>query len=240
MDLEDDGDTGCYDKLVITFPDGTDSGDICGDSTDDMTFTNSGMAASIKVTFSSDTSEQRKGFVMEYEKSRPDPCDSEPCQNGGTCMAVMGMVRCACVPGWTGQFCAEDVDECLDGGICESNQICVNSPGSYACEASPLEDSEAPVVQPGSSSASGSTDNSDSQSSSGSSSSAGTSSFSDFDFPETNQLFVDETTGNPCRLSDQGRNLLSMWVEEYKNWRNLMADYEVKYAQWKAEECPEK
>ena len=114
IDLEDDGDDGCYDKLFIEFPDGTNSGDICGSSADDIKFTNSGMRGEIRVTFSSDTSEQRKGFLLEYEKKMPDPCDSEPCQNGGTCMSVMGMVRCACVPGWTGQFCSEDINECLN------------------------------------------------------------------------------------------------------------------------------
>ena len=131
MDLEDDGDGGCYDKIVINFPDGTDSADICGSSAEEISFTNSGMAADVKVVFSSDTSEQRKGFLMEYEKSRPDPCDSEPCMNGGSCMSVMGMVRCACVPGWTGQFCGEDINECL-GEVCEEGQVCVNTPGSYA------------------------------------------------------------------------------------------------------------
>ena len=41
--------------------------------------------------------------------TQPDPCSSDPCQNGGTCVSLgpVGIV-CDCPEGYTGDFC-EDV-----------------------------------------------------------------------------------------------------------------------------------
>lgn len=35
----------------------------------------------------------------------PDPCDSEPCQNGGTCSSRGRKYVCICLPDWTGKNC---------------------------------------------------------------------------------------------------------------------------------------
>ncbi|XP_075041844.1 epidermal growth factor-like protein 7 [Mixophyes fleayi] len=52
-----------------------------------------------------------------------------PCQNGGTCVSVN---KCDCPPGWTGQHCQTDVDECKTGSH-RCSQICNNSAGSFYC-----------------------------------------------------------------------------------------------------------
>ncbi|XP_024155680.1 epidermal growth factor-like protein 7 [Oryzias melastigma] len=52
----------------------------------------------------------------------------QPCINGGTCLRPN---RCACPPGWTGDQCQTDVDECSGEHPCV--QQCVNTAGSYRC-----------------------------------------------------------------------------------------------------------
>uniref|UniRef100_A0A8C7XAL1 EGF-like-domain, multiple 7 n=1 Tax=Oryzias sinensis TaxID=183150 RepID=A0A8C7XAL1_9TELE len=50
------------------------------------------------------------------------------CINGGTCQRPN---LCACPPGWTGDRCQTDVDECSGKHPCV--QRCVNTAGSYRC-----------------------------------------------------------------------------------------------------------
>ncbi|XP_063791962.1 epidermal growth factor-like protein 7 isoform X2 [Pseudophryne corroboree] len=52
-----------------------------------------------------------------------------PCQNGGTCV---GVNRCGCPAGWTGERCQTDVDECKAGSH-QCSQICKNAAGSFHC-----------------------------------------------------------------------------------------------------------
>uniref|UniRef100_A0A8C9JKE8 Epidermal growth factor-like protein 7 n=1 Tax=Panthera tigris altaica TaxID=74533 RepID=A0A8C9JKE8_PANTA len=52
-----------------------------------------------------------------------------PCQNGGSCVRPG---HCHCPPGWQGDTCQTDVDECSTGrGPCP--QHCINTAGSYWC-----------------------------------------------------------------------------------------------------------
>ncbi|RLW00547.1 hypothetical protein DV515_00008746 [Chloebia gouldiae] len=53
----------------------------------------------------------------------------EPCQNGGSC-AFPG--RCSCPPGWMGQTCQTDVDECASQSH-GCSQLCINTAGSFHC-----------------------------------------------------------------------------------------------------------
>jgi hypothetical protein len=63
-------------------------------------------------------------------------CDLEPCQNGGMCTPGTRSYTCQCMPGWSGENCDEDVDECqVDNGGCSPQRECVNTDGSSTCAA---------------------------------------------------------------------------------------------------------
>ncbi|XP_025019683.1 vitamin K-dependent protein S isoform X2 [Python bivittatus] len=67
----------------------------------------------------------------------PDQCNPLPCNADGSkeCRDGQAMFTCICKPGWQGEKCEEDINECDDPinkkGGCD--QICVNFPGSYHC-----------------------------------------------------------------------------------------------------------
>lgn len=61
-------------------------------------------------------------------------CEQNRCQNGGVCDNAAAL--CTCPPGFTGQFCEDDIDECqsepcLNGGECE------NAINRYVCHCAP-------------------------------------------------------------------------------------------------------
>ncbi|XP_056628217.1 protein crumbs homolog 2b [Triplophysa dalaica] len=58
-------------------------------------------------------------------------CILEPCQNNGTCRDLFNLFHCECAPGWMGDLCQDNIDEC-------GQQPCVygtcrDLPGDYEC-----------------------------------------------------------------------------------------------------------
>jgi len=66
-----------------------------------------------------------------------NPVGSLPfCLNGGTCSRDgFFSYSCACTPGWTGDNCELDVDECADASLnnCDADATCANTVGSFTC-----------------------------------------------------------------------------------------------------------
>ncbi|XP_046394541.1 fat-like cadherin-related tumor suppressor homolog isoform X2 [Ischnura elegans] len=64
-------------------------------------------------------------------------CNPNPCRNGGVCEEGDSGPICKC-RGFTGEFCAMDIDECIEGapgmaGPCLGGGTCINEPGGYRC-----------------------------------------------------------------------------------------------------------
>ena len=59
-----------------------------------------------------------------------DPCDPNPCSNGGTCSNG----ECTCINGFTGKYC-DDAPECIVDEQCDILQFCQN----YVCVCQNLE-----------------------------------------------------------------------------------------------------
>ncbi|TRZ03751.1 hypothetical protein DNTS_009743 [Danionella cerebrum] len=70
-------------------------------------------------------------------------CGPTSCANGGRCVrSGEGSTYCQCLLAWTGPFCTEDVDECVNNP-CPQGSVCMNTGGSFTCECalgSDLED----------------------------------------------------------------------------------------------------
>ncbi|KAH0627495.1 hypothetical protein JD844_003260 [Phrynosoma platyrhinos] len=62
-------------------------------------------------------------------------CNSNPCQNSGTCINLLDAFFCLCPDNWQGPFCSVDVNECqIYAGTplaCQNGATCINTPGSY-------------------------------------------------------------------------------------------------------------
>ncbi|KAM9487074.1 protein HEG [Clarias gariepinus] len=59
-------------------------------------------------------------------------CKPQMCGNGGKCVLMSVGYRCECLPGWRGENCREDVDECASNP-CPQKSKCVNTRGSFSC-----------------------------------------------------------------------------------------------------------
>ncbi|XP_061671031.1 vitamin K-dependent protein S isoform X2 [Syngnathoides biaculeatus] len=69
-------------------------------------------------------------------KEISNQCTPFPCYREGTKQCVDGQASytCVCKPGWNGQCCEKDIDECVDPTFpAGCNQECVNIPGSFHC-----------------------------------------------------------------------------------------------------------
>ncbi len=56
------------------------------------------------------------------------------CMNGGQCMDGVGRYTCSCPPGFTGEHCEGDLNECLSEPCHPSGSIdCVPLTNNYQC-----------------------------------------------------------------------------------------------------------
>ncbi|XP_030833083.1 leishmanolysin-like peptidase [Strongylocentrotus purpuratus] len=66
-------------------------------------------------------------------------CISQPCSNGGTCRNLKDRFICECAPGYEGQNCEIDQNECISAELndCSPVAACTNEPGTFSCACPP-------------------------------------------------------------------------------------------------------
>eukprot|EP00075_Anas_platyrhynchos_P021732 XP_027310985.1 LOW QUALITY PROTEIN: protein eyes shut homolog [Anas platyrhynchos] len=77
-----------------------------------------------------------RGSTGEFCKVQIDNCNSNSCENGGTCVDYEDHFRCTCPIGFEGERCELDIDSCVFYNIsCAPGALCVNkSHGfNYTC-----------------------------------------------------------------------------------------------------------
>ncbi|CAH1794302.1 unnamed protein product [Owenia fusiformis] len=63
-------------------------------------------------------------------------CNPSPCQNNGVCSIVNHIAQCHCMPGFTGAFCAENIDDCASQP-CFHGATCMDGIDSFNCTCLP-------------------------------------------------------------------------------------------------------
>ncbi len=71
--------------------------------------------------------------------SDSNECESNPCQNGGTCTEVGADYQCRCRPGWTGDECTFGFDNPCASDPCFNGATCIlqNANTVFICECTP-------------------------------------------------------------------------------------------------------
>lgn len=63
----------------------------------------------------------------------PDVCADVVCDNGGACVALDGGgFRCVCEPGWEGERCEINIDDCADNP-CQHDGFCFDEVAGFVC-----------------------------------------------------------------------------------------------------------
>ncbi|XP_066023379.1 protein kinase C-binding protein NELL2-like [Pocillopora verrucosa] len=75
-----------------------------------------------------------------YYRGSKNACDKSPyCENNATCQSGFTLkgYRCLCPPGFKGEYCEKDIDECKGNHSCHENANCTNTNGSHLCDCQP-------------------------------------------------------------------------------------------------------
>ncbi|KAF7654641.1 hypothetical protein LDENG_00066730, partial [Lucifuga dentata] len=62
-------------------------------------------------------------------------CESQPCHNNGVCQDQFNEFNCSCSPGWEGEVCQTDINECLSDPCVYGS--CANLLADYQCDCEP-------------------------------------------------------------------------------------------------------
>ncbi|XP_059152294.1 sushi, von Willebrand factor type A, EGF and pentraxin domain-containing protein 1-like isoform X2 [Physella acuta] len=63
-------------------------------------------------------------------------CTDVRCENNGTCVMSNNWATCLCAPGYTGDSCESDVQDCIPN-ICQNDGLCVEGVNQFTCTCQP-------------------------------------------------------------------------------------------------------
>uniref|UniRef100_A0A1I7Y5M3 EGF-like domain-containing protein n=1 Tax=Steinernema glaseri TaxID=37863 RepID=A0A1I7Y5M3_9BILA len=79
--------------------------------------------------------ESRENVVATGCQSTEQCGRVDPCKNGASCRDLFNLRRCDCLPGFEGDLCEKNVDECAQLGSesCGAHGVCVDGIGTHTC-----------------------------------------------------------------------------------------------------------
>lgn len=84
----------------------------------------------LKYQISDDNEQTQITYICEYQV----PCiGNSSCQNNAQCYVNMGQDLCICAPGFTGELCEINIDECLEAP-CLNGGNCTDGNNNYTCD----------------------------------------------------------------------------------------------------------
>lgn len=66
-----------------------------------------------------------------------DDCVNNTCLHGSTCQDRINYYNCECAPGYRGQRCEIDIDECLEQKPCQNGATCIDKVADFECRCAP-------------------------------------------------------------------------------------------------------
>ncbi|XP_035516027.1 protein jagged-1a-like [Morone saxatilis] len=72
---------------------------------------------------------------LSFCLSDANECDDNPCVNANSCRNLIGGYFCECLPGWTGQNCDTNINDCR--GQCRNGAMCKDLVNGYNCVCAP-------------------------------------------------------------------------------------------------------
>ncbi|XP_028323499.1 protein jagged-1b isoform X1 [Gouania willdenowi] len=77
--------------------------------------------------------ECQEGFRGTYCHENINDCESNPCDNGGTCIDKVSVYQCICGDGWEGDHCEINIDDCSTNP-CHNGGTCRDLVTDFFCE----------------------------------------------------------------------------------------------------------
>ena len=71
--------------------------------------------------------------LPNFEPLAAPQCEHAQCENGATCVDKVADYVCACLPGFTGKDCGEEINECQPNP-CTNGAACTDRNNDYDCQ----------------------------------------------------------------------------------------------------------
>lgn len=190
-----------------------------------------------KIRVVSNNRNSMKGFQLRYQVTPNDVCRSSPCLNGGLCVTLATGFECNCQAGTSGDYCQVIDDPCFSNP-CLNGGTCTQVGDSYSCACTEnYQGTNCDRLITSTSTTSTTTTRATTESGTTETDREGPTGPTGAPQPPFANISVQDFFGQSCDLSEEGKKMMEGWIESYRKWELLFADYQETYKKWKNDEC---